>query len=195
MPAAIGYTVAMILPILSYGNEVLREKTRPVEGVTPGIQNLARDMLETMYHAEGVGVASNQVGRTESLCVVDVPGQAEKPGHRDANAAVQMPLVMINPEITATAGSQRNSEGCLSFPDVHVMITRPEEVTVAYTGLDGARQTLTARGLLARAIQHEVDHLNGVLLIDRMSPLQKIAVNGQLKRLLNKKKATGSTHD
>ncbi len=173
----------MIFPILTYGDNLLRKKARRVEAVTPEIAALVHDMLETMYHAEGVGLAAEQVGRDEAICVIDVPAQAEKPDCRDANAGIAMPLVMINPEIAATAGSQRNSEGCLSFPEVHVMVTRPNEVTVTFMNLDGETQTLTARGLLSRAIQHETDHLNGVLLVDRMSPMQKISVNGKLKRL------------
>lgn len=173
----------MLLPVVTYGNEVLREKAVPVEAVTDGIRSLARDMLESMYAARGVGLAAEQVGRTESLCVIDVPPDAEKEECRAENAAVAMPLVMVDPEILASAGSQRNEEGCLSFPEISAQITRADKVTVAYTGLDGERRQISARGLLARAIQHEVDHLNGVLLVDKMSPMQRVAMAGKLKRL------------
>ena len=173
----------MILPIATYGNECLRKKATPVAGITQEVKDLARDLLETMYHAEGVGLAAPQVARDAALCVIDIPRDSEKPEFREANASIAMPLVMANPEVAATAGSQRNNEGCLSFPEVSVMVTRPDTVTASFTGLDGKPQTITARGLLARAILHEVDHLNGALLVDRMSALQKITVKGQLKRL------------
>jgi len=173
----------MILPIATYGVECLRKKAAQAASATPEIKTLARDMLETMYHAEGVGLAAPQVGRDVALCVIDVPTQSEKPDCREANAGIEMPLVMLNPEIVPGPGTQRNNEGCLSFPEIHAMVTRANEVSAAYTTLGNERKTLTARGLLARAIQHEMDHLNGVLLVDRMSALQKIAVGGQLKKL------------
>ncbi|MCL1888589.1 MAG: peptide deformylase, partial [Kiritimatiellaeota bacterium] len=116
----------MILPLALYGDESLRKKTAPIEAVTPEIKALARDMLETMYHAEGVGLAAPQVGRDAALCVIDIPAQSEKPDCREANASIAMPLVMLNPAVAATSGSQRNNEGCLSFPEISVMITRPD---------------------------------------------------------------------
>jgi peptide deformylase len=169
--------------VVKYGNEVLRQKAVPVAEVTEEIRRLVGDMLESMYAAKGVGLAAEQVGRTERVCVIDVPRDAEKEACREENAAVSMPLVLINPEITAAEGKQRNEEGCLSFPEIGAPITRADKVTVAYIGLDGKRQSATARGLLSRAIQHEVDHLDGVLLVDRMSAMQKMSVAGQLKRL------------
>ena len=173
----------MIYPVVTFGHDILRQKAVPVAEITDELRRLVQDMLETMYAAKGVGLAAEQVGRTERLCVIDVPRDAEKEDCRDANAAVPMPLVLINPEILATEGKQRNEEGCLSFPEIGAPITRANQVTVAYTDLKGARQTITARGLLSRAIQHETDHLNGVLLVDKMSPMQKLSVAGQLKRL------------
>ena len=173
----------VILPVVVYGNEILREKAVPVVGVTDEIRKLASDMLESMYAAKGVGLAAEQVGRVERICVIDVPRDAEKEACRVENATITMPLVLINPEIIATEGKQRNEEGCLSFPDISAPISRADKVTVSYIDLDGKRQTITARGLLARAIQHETDHLNGVLLVDRMSAMQKMSVAGQLKRL------------
>ena len=174
----------MILSIATYGDDRLRKKAAPVAAITPEVRELAADLLETMYHAEGVGLAAPQVGRDMALCVMDIPAESEKPGFREANASITMPLAMANPEIISTSGSQRNNEGCLSFPDISSMITRPDTVTVSFTSLDGERQTLVARGLLARAILHEVDHLNAVLLVDRMSAIQKMSVNGKLKRLV-----------
>lgn len=173
----------MIYQVVTFGHEVLRQKAAPVAEITEEIRQLVADMLESMYAAKGLGLAAEQVGRTESVCVIDVPSEVEKEACREANASVPMPLVMINPEIIAKEGTQRNEEGCLSFPDIGAPITRADKVTVTYTDLNGTRQTVTALGLLSRAIQHETDHLNGVLLVDKMSPMQKMSVAGQLKRL------------
>ena len=176
----------MIYPIVTFGVEVLRQKAVTVAEVNADVRKLAMDMLETMYAARGLGLAAEQVGRTEALCVIDVPAEAEKEECRADNATIAMPLVMINPEILASEGKQRNDEGCLSFPDIGAPITRANQVTVTFLDGGGHRQTVTAKGLLARAIQHEVDHLNGILLVDKMSPMQKLSVSGQLRRLREK---------
>ena len=173
----------MVHAIVTYGQDILRHKARPVTEITGALRDLARDMIESMHAARGVGLAAEQIGREEAVCVVDVPPQAEKPDCVTANAAIRMPLVMFNPAIAATEGRQRNEEGCLSFPDISAPVTRAAKVTVTYLDTGGKPQTITAQGLLARAILHEVDHLNGVLLVDRMSPMQRLAVAGKLKRL------------
>ncbi len=173
----------MILPIVTYGNEILRQKAVPVAEVTDAIRQLAKDMLETMYAARGLGLAAEQVGRTERICVIDIPLEVEKEECRAGNAAIPMPLILINPEITASAGKQRGEEGCLSFPEIGAPITRAERVTVRFTDANGTEREITACGLLARALQHEIDHLDGVLLVDRMSQMQRLSVSGQLKRL------------
>lgn len=174
----------MILEIETYGADILRRAAKPVERIDAEIKELARDMIETMHDADGVGLAAEQIGREESLCVIDIPSGADKNKEAEAfNAGIAMPLVLVNPKITAREGAQRASEGCLSFPEIHGQVTRSMQVTVEYTDLDGNRQSITARGLLARAIQHETDHLAGTLMIDKFSQLQKIAVNGKLKRL------------
>ncbi len=173
--------------VVKFGQETLRAKAKPVGEVTDEVKKLAADMLETMYAAYGVGLAAEQVGRTERMCVIDVPADAEKKECVEFNTAVAMPLVMIDPEIKELSkATQRGSEGCLSFPEIYAQITRANEVAVEYTGLDGARHTARARGLLARAIQHECDHLDGVLLVDRMSAVQRISVGGKLRRLQGK---------
>jgi peptide deformylase len=178
----------MIYPIVTFGEEVLRQKAVTVATITDEVRKLVRDMLETMYAARGLGLAAEQVGRTEAICVIDVPADAEKEECRADNASIRMPLIMINPEILASEGKQRNDEGCLSFPDIGAPITRANQVTVTFLDGDGHRQTVTAKGLLARAVQHEVDHLNGILLVDKMSPMQKLSVSGQLRRLRDKVK-------
>jgi len=180
---ALRRSFGVVHEIVTYGQDVLRRKAMPVVAVTPALRALVRDMLDTMYAAHGVGLAAEQIGHEESVCVIDVPADAEKPECVACNAAIPMPLVLFNPSITATAGQQRNEEGCLSFPEICAPITRPSQVTVTYLDLDGKPQTAIAQGLLARAILHETDHLNGVLLVDRMSPMQRLAVAGKLKRL------------
>ena len=173
----------MIHDIVTFGQEVLRHKAKPVTSITQAFKTLVRDMLDSMYAARGVGLAAEQIGHEESVCVIDVPAESEKPECVAMNAAIPMPLVLINPVVTATSGQQRNDEGCLSFPDINVPITRAMQVTVTYMDLEGKPQTATAQGLLARAILHETDHLNGVLLVDRMSPMQRLSMAGKLKRL------------
>lgn len=174
----------MVREIVKYGNETLREKSHPVEAVTKEIRSLVQDMLQTMYANNGAGLAAEQIGRTESVCVVDV-SFADK-NRRDEppeNPGVSMPLVLINPEIVDQKGRLTAQEGCLSFPEVFVRIARAKTVTVRFVDLSGAQRELVVHGLLARAIQHELDHLQGVLLVDRMSHVQKVAVAGKLKRI------------
>lgn len=168
----------MSFEIRTYGDEALRRKAVPVKDVDEDIRRLAREMLETMYASDGVGLAAEQVGRSEAVCVIDIPKRA---GQDEGNP--EMPLVLINPVITDESGEQTGQEGCLSFPGVSVNIKRAMRVTVSFTGEDGNQRSVEANGLLARAIQHEVDHLNGVLLVDRMSWTEKLTVSGQLKRL------------
>jgi len=178
----------MIYPILKFGDDALRQKATPVAEVTDEVRKLVLNMLETMYASKGLGLAAEQIGRMECICVIDVPTDVEKEECRAENATITMPLVLINPEILASEGKQRNEEGCLSFPEINAPITRANQVTVTYLDIKGHRQTATAKGLLARAIQHEVDHLNGILLVDMMSPMQKLSVSGQLRRLQAKAK-------
>ena len=120
----------MILPIVTFGNAVLKQPAEPVAEVTPAIRKLVQDMLETMYDAEGVGLAAEQVGHRESICVIDVPRDAEYKTHIGRNDHVAMPLVLINPVVRDPQGSMRKSEGCLSFPGLYCDITRAETVTV-----------------------------------------------------------------
>jgi peptide deformylase len=173
----------VIYEIVTFGQDVLRHKAKPVGAVTAAIREIAQSMLETMRAARGVGLAAEQIGREEAVCVIDVPPNIEKPDCVADNAALAMPLVLIDPVVLTAEGSQRNDEGCLSFPEISAPITRANRVTFTFTDLNGQRLTATACGLLARAIQHELDHLNGVLLVDRMSTLQRMAVAGQLRRL------------
>ena len=173
----------MVLKIRAYGDGVLREKARPVAAVTDAERSLASDMLETMRKAGGVGLAAQQVGRLERMCVIDIPDGCENDEDAAFNAPIQMPLVMFNPEIVSRDGAVCDKEGCLSFPGVGGEIVRAAQVVCRYVDERGAEQTITARGYLARAIQHEVDHLDGVLYVDRMSAIERLRYAAKLKQL------------
>lgn len=178
------YTAAVTLEIVQYGHPVLREKGRRVTATTPAIRQLAADMLETMYAANGVGLAAQQVGETCLLTVVDVR-ESELPwsGQLTSGAPVPMPLVLINPVVHDSQGEQIGQEGCLSIPEVNADIRRAESVRVTAEDLDGQRLEFTSTGLLARAIQHEVDHLHGILFVDRMDAATRASLAGKLKKL------------
>jgi len=167
--------------IVKFGNRALREKSKVIDVVDDDIRKLAADMLATMREADGIGLAAEQIGRDEAICIIDVP--------KEHACDVEMPLVLINLEILETDGELHDQEGCLSFPDIYIKVHRAKHVTAAYTDLDGKRQTVKATGLLGRAIQHELDHLNGILLVDHMSAVQKVANAGKLKRMKRAAKA------
>ena len=180
----------MKLKVYKYGEKVLREKATPVVVVDDRLRKLAADMLETMHDAKGVGLAAEQVGCLEKMCVIDIPEGCEEADDEIFNAPIAMPLVLFNPEIVAQEGSQRDKEGCLSFPNVGGTLTRAAQVTCQYLDADNRPQMITARGFLARALQHEIDHLNGVLYIDHMSAVERLAFSPKLKNLA---KANGGT--
>jgi peptide deformylase len=172
----------MILPIEKYGSEKLRMTAHKV-AVTPELVALAESMLETMYKAKGVGLAAEQVGRDEALCVIDVPLSCEGDEETKAfNARTTQPLVMFNPEIVSTSGEQTGREGCLSLPNVGGEVTRPAEVTVQYLDVRGVPQMATVRGFLARAVCHETDHLKGVLYVDHMDERAREKVLKKMKK-------------
>jgi peptide deformylase len=153
-----------LLPIVILPDPLLRKPSAPVERVDDELRALADNMLETMYEAPGVGLAAVQVGVPRRLIVADAAGKDEE----------RRPLVLINPEILALGADMRvHEEGCLSIPDVRVEIERPASLKVRYLDRDGKPQELDAEGLLATVIQHEVDHLNGRLIIDFMSRLKR----------------------
>jgi len=164
----------MILPIVKYGEPVLRKKGARIDKITPEIQQLIADMFDTMRSAAGVGLAAQQVGRALQLTVLDVTGVKDRPSileldGRPAEVLEFMPLVLINPEIKPIGEPAIGPEGCLSFPEIYADITRPESVEVTALNARGETIRFKAGGLLARAVQHEVDHLNGILFIDRMT--------------------------
>ena len=140
--------------ILKYGSPVLRQRAAPITDVTAEIRRLAENMLETMYANSGVGLAAEQVGRTHCICVIDVSLPAEAEGNEVtySDQPVEMPLVMINPEIVERTGHWTQEEGCLSFPGIYAPVHRADEVTVRFEDLKGAKRVLKVRGLLARAV-------------------------------------------
>jgi peptide deformylase len=178
----------MVLDIVIYGDPVLREKGLPVREVTPELRQLAEDMIETMRAANGVGLAAHQVAVPLQLAVVDV---AHDPGcisflkidGADADLADWMPLVFTNPVITPGTERETDIEGCLSFPDLRYEVPRPGSIQARLTLLDGRTITLETDGLLARAIQHETDHLNGVLFIDRISSGNKLGLKRKIQKI------------
>ena len=173
----------MKLKVYKYGEKVLREKATPVLVVDDRLRKLAADMVETMHESKGVGLAAEQVGHLERMCVIDIPEGCEESEDEVFNAPIGMPLVLFNPEIVAQEGSQRDKEGCLSFPNVGGSLTRAAQVTCQYLDADNRPQMITARGFLARALQHEIDHLNGILYIDHMSAVERLACAAKLKKL------------
>ena len=162
------------LTIVTLPDKILRKISAPIERVEESVRRLAEDMLETMYAAPGVGLAAVQVGMLRRLIVLDTAKGEDEPPH---------PLVMINPRIIAL-GSQlrRHEEGCLSTPDVRIEIERPSSVTVEFLDREGKRQELTTEGLLATAIQHEIDHLNAKLIIDFLSRLKRDMIVRKFKK-------------
>jgi peptide deformylase len=180
----------MVLKVCKYGEKVLREKASPVPVVTDELRKVADDMLETMHAAKGVGLAAQQVGRTERMCVIDIPEGCDEQEDELFNAPIAMPLKLWNPEIVAQEGTVCDKEGCLSFPGVGGSLIRAAQVTARYIDADNQPQMITARGYLARALQHEIDHLDGVLYIDRMSAVERLKYASKLKKL---SKSNGGT--
>ncbi|WP_437538506.1 peptide deformylase [Sorangium sp. So ce726] len=161
-----------IRTILHYPDPRLRQKAQPVGDITPEITKLIDDMAETMYAAPGVGLAATQIGEPHRVFLVDIAADNEP-----SNL-----LVFINPEIVRQEGQLTGPEGCLSFPGISEDIKRAERVTVRARGRDGATFEIAADGLLAVAIQHELDHLDGVLMIDRMGTLKKRIVQRKMQK-------------
>jgi len=178
----------MILPIVEYGDPILRAKGKPIDDIDDRIRELAANMIETMHSANGVGLASQQVGEALQLTILDVSLVEDRPSTlrvdgKDVDPKAAMPLVLINPEIELRGATEVGVEGCLSFPEITGDIERANSVMVRAQTLEGGKIEIEASGFLARAIQHEGDHLNGILFIDRMNSAAKAALASRLKRL------------
>ncbi len=183
----------MVLPVVRYGDPVLRKKGAKIETITPEIQQLVADMFETMKHAHGIGLAAQQVGRAVQLTTIDLRGVKDRPSRlwlagQEADVESFMPLVLINPVVRPVGTRASGPEGCLSFPDIFGEIERTAEAEVTAQNERGESFSFKAGGLLARAIQHEVDHLNGILFIDRMDTETRADVQPDIDVLLAKTK-------
>ncbi|PYL10081.1 MAG: peptide deformylase [Verrucomicrobia bacterium] len=177
----------MKLSILQYGDPVLRTKGKRIDQIDDRIRELAANMLETMHAVNGIGLAAQQIGEPLQLTVIDISQVEDRPSTMKLNGEevdpkAAMPLVLVNPEIELGSETELGSEGCLSFPAISGDIERAKSAAVRAQTLDGEIE-IEAGGLLARALQHELDHLNGILFIDRMSSVAKAALASRLKRL------------
>lgn len=178
----------MVLEIVQYGHPALRQKGARVKQVDDQIRQLAIDMLETMDAANGVGLAAQQVGVPLQLTVIDVADVEDRPstmriGGKNVKLEEHMPLILLNPELELGKEKEPGTEGCLSFPEITAEIQRSVSVKARAQTLTGETIEFEATGLLARALQHEVDHLQGVLFIDRMNSATRTSLAGKLKRL------------
>ncbi len=197
-----------ILKIYVFPSAMLAKKAKPIERIEQKHQKLAEDMLETMYDAPGIGLAANQVGILEQMIIIDTHYEIEEFKDDDSfdelenkesenNEGIiinKNPMVMINPKIIYKEGHIAISEGCLSVPDYTAEVDRAKKIKVEYTNLDGLTKTLSAEELLSVCIQHEIDHLEGKLFIDRISPLKQEVVKKKLragKKLNTNKKKSG----
>ncbi|HIF9058645.1 TPA: peptide deformylase [Photobacterium damselae] len=160
-----------LLPVLTFPDDRLRTIAQPVDKVDAEIQQIVDDMLETMYHEEGVGLAATQVNIHRRIVVIDTSSTRDQP------------MVLINPEITATSGDDGIEEGCLSIPGSRAYIPRAAEVSVTALDRDGQSYRFEADGLLAICVQHELDHLNGKLFVDYLSPLKRQRIKQKLEKL------------
>lgn len=158
-----------LLPIHLLGSPVLRQRAQEIDAIDDDLRRLVDDLFETMRAERGVGLAANQVGDARRVAVVDTTGDD--------------PLILINPEILERTGRQVGEEGCLSIPELYADVERAQRVVVETTRLDGERIRLEAEDFKARAIQHEIDHLDGVLFLDRLSPLKRRMLTKRWQKL------------
>ena len=186
----------MPLTVVKYGTPVLRQQGARIDAITPTIKKLAADMLETMYSYKGVGLAAQQVSVALQLTVIDVREVTDRPSSLEVKGqAVDvntfMPLVLINPEVKPIPGAAEMTgpEGCLSFPEIYAEITRTGTVNVKALDREGQPIEFRCGGLLARAVQHETDHLHGILFIDRMDKITKEQLRSDLELLQAETKA------
>jgi len=178
----------MSLKIVHYNNPILRKKGVKVTAFNPALRELAEDMIAAMHAAEGIGLAAQQIGQAIQLCVIDLrPAEVKFAWEYDgARPPLElfMPLMLVNPEVTPVPEPTTiYEEGCLSFPQIHGDVVRPDEITLRFKDAAGHAHTLRCNGLLSRCVQHEVDHLNGVLYIDRMSKEVLALIDPELKAL------------
>lgn len=185
----------MSLRIVQYNEPVLHRKGVKIERFDSALEQLAHEMVATMHEAGGIGLAAQQIGQAIQLCVVDLREvDAEFTWEFDGKKTpleLFMPIALVNPEVTISKGTPETvyEEGCLSFPNIRGDVKRPEKISVKFHDQHGLAHTLECDGLLARCVQHEVDHLNGVLFIERMDKKVFTAIEDQVKALAKETKA------
>jgi peptide deformylase len=162
-----------ILPIYTFDHPILRKKLRPVDEITDEIVQLSLDMFETMRNADGIGLAANQVGRDLAMTVIDISGVD---GYESSE-----PVVLINPVVVATSDEEEGyEEGCLSLPDLRAEVIRPRAAEVRYLDVDMREHVVEVDALMARVMQHEIDHLNGIYFVDRLKPMRRAMLKRRL---------------
>ena len=176
----------MILPIIAYGSNVLKVKASPVDTEDPNLDKLITDMWETMYNANGVGLAAPQIGESLRLFVIDASPFAldEDLAPEEVQFLKDFKWVFINPKMVSETGEEWNfTEGCLSIPNIREDVSRKKEINIHFLDEQFKEQTLTLNGLAARVVQHEYDHIEGVLFTDRLSPLKRRLIKGKLSNI------------
>jgi len=169
----------MILPVYTYNHAVLKQKTSQIDDMSDELNALIDDMFATMYNANGIGLAANQVGKGLSLTVIDTQESDD-----DESSSSSEPLVLINPVIEAFSDEEEEfEEGCLSLPDLRDVVIRPTAIQVRYLDRLMKEQVREVDGILARVMQHEIDHLNGIYFYERLSPIRRTLASGKLKRI------------
>jgi peptide deformylase len=163
----------MILPILKYGSPELRTVSKPVDAFNDELEKISKNMIETMYSSPGIGLAANQIGLNIRLVTIDL-SVGEDPSQR---------IIICNPEIASSEGEQKNDEGCLSIPDFSDIVIRPQKLIIRGVSIRGEEVRYEGEGLLARCFSHEIDHLNGILFVDRLSPLKRTLIRNRIKKL------------
>lgn len=175
----------MLKPILIHPDPRLKKICDPVPDVSDQIRTLAKDMLETMYHAPGIGLAAPQIGVNSRMLVMDCAKREDDLGKPE-------PMVLINPEVTqASTDFEEYEEGCLSIPDIYAMVTRPTSVRVSFLNENGDPQERDFEGIWAVCVQHEIDHLNGKLFIDYLSPMRRSMITSKMKKLKRERARAG----
>jgi peptide deformylase len=186
----------MSLKLRYFGDPVLRQSGRKIEKFDDQLATLSQEMIEVMRESDGIGLAAQQVGIAEQFCVMDVPEHPDYPilcvlDGKALSPSLLMPMSLANPIVSPLPSDEYYyEEGCLSFPGINADVARPEKISVSYQDMDGVEHTLECDGLLARCIQHEVDHLNGVLFIDRMEKETYAEIKKEVQSLKKETKLT-----
>lgn len=175
----------MLLPLCYYGNPILRQPAAPVTAFDASLRQLAQDMIDTMRAENGIGLAGPQIGQPLRIFVMEIPPDMDLDDRdQPANPGLTYPLVVVNPRISnPDPRTDTLEEGCLSIPDIRGNVTRPLSLSLDYQDLEGTPRTLSLSHLAARCVLHETDHLDGILFLDRLSQVKRLAIKGKLRKL------------